>query len=157
MPAATAASTAPDELREIERQNTITAQILENFLERRLFPNKRPTHRLPTLDDILPPRTTTTERPTPPPWLRRLRNGTMTAVPAHSFDDVSEEQNDGDVDGESVAYDDENFGDDGGGGGLGGSAEEDYNYRDPESLQSVESEHVDRYLESFRRRIEGMC
>lgn len=148
MPASTA---APDELREIERQNTITAQILENFLERRLFPNKRPTHRLPTLDDILP-RTTTTERPTPPPWLRRLRNGTMPSAPS-SFDDASEET-DGDVDGESVAYDDENFGDDG--GGLG-SSEEDYNYRDSESLQSVESEHVDRYLESFRRRIEGRC
>ena len=42
---------------------------MENFLERRLFPNKRPTHKLPTLDEILPramtepPPTRTTIKP----------------------------------------------------------------------------------------------
>lgn len=137
----------PEDLREIERQNTITAQILENFLERRLFPNKRPTHRLPTLDEILPQITTTTAKPTPPTWLQHHRSRVQrnSTRPANSFDAVDVGD---DVD---ETYEDEEETE---GGGLG-SAEEDYNYRDPESLQSVESEHVDQYLESYRRRTEG--
>lgn len=143
---------APEDLREIERQNTITAQILENFLERRLFPNKQPTHRLPTLDDILP-RTTTTERPTPPPWLQDRRNRLRNASAAESdMVDMTEPDSE-ETFNDDGSYEDEIDGDDG--GGLGSDEDQDYNYRDPESLQSVESEHVDRYLESFRRRTEG--
>lgn len=40
--------------KEIHRQNQITARIVANYIERRLFPFKRPTHRLPTVDEILP-------------------------------------------------------------------------------------------------------
>lgn len=154
----------PEDLREIERQNTITAQILENFLERRLFPNKKPTHRLPTLDEILPqPATTsTTELPA---WLqkKRNRNGTKsshsakaTAASTSSFDvvDLNGDLNDGDVGDLDQSYEDdvdeevvseeERDGD-------------DFGQRDPESLQSVESERVNQYLERFRRRnTEGM-
>lgn len=105
-----------DDLREIQRQNTITAQILENFLERRLYPNKRPTHRLPTLDEILPKavRSVTTRAP--------------NATSRHPFDKVPEPTDDDD---------DDQF----------GSSEDGEDYRDPESLQSVESEHVDSYLD----------
>lgn len=39
---------------ELQRQNRITAQIVANYLERKLFPFKRPTQRLPTVDEILP-------------------------------------------------------------------------------------------------------
>lgn len=105
-----------EELREIQRQNKITAQILENFLERRLFPNKRPTHKLPTLDEILPK--TTTEppvhqhRPTPQP----LKKEQLVVV-------------DGVDDNEKDDQDDQDF--------------------DPESLQSVESEHVDSYYDDY--------
>lgn len=51
------------------------------------------------------------------------------------------------------SYEDEIYSDND--GGLGSDEDQDYSYRDPDSLQSVESEHVDRYLDSFRRRIEG--
>lgn len=44
---------ATDE-QELHRQNRITAQIVANYLERKLFPFKRPTNQLPTIDDILP-------------------------------------------------------------------------------------------------------
>lgn len=39
---------------EIQRQNRITEQILTNFLERKLFPNRRPQQKAPTIDEILP-------------------------------------------------------------------------------------------------------
>lgn len=39
---------------EIQRQNRITQRIIENFLERKLFPNRRPQHEVPTIDEILP-------------------------------------------------------------------------------------------------------
>lgn len=97
------------DLQEIQRQNKITAQILENFLERRLFPNKRPTHKLPTVDEILPKTTVRPIRATPKPLDRPSA--------AEQFDD----ENVDDID------------------------DRDNNEQDPESLQSVESEHVDSY------------
>lgn len=39
---------------EIQRQNRITQRIIENFLERKLFPNRQPQHEVPTIDEILP-------------------------------------------------------------------------------------------------------
>lgn len=42
------------DLREIQRQNKITAQILQNYLEKRLFPNLQKTSNPPSVWDILP-------------------------------------------------------------------------------------------------------
>lgn len=42
------------DLRELLRQNKITEQILEQYLERRLFPNLNRTTRVPTIAEILP-------------------------------------------------------------------------------------------------------
>lgn len=39
---------------EIQRQNRITQRIIANFLERKLFPYRRPQHEVPTIDEILP-------------------------------------------------------------------------------------------------------
>lgn len=97
-----------EEIREIQRQNKITAQILENFLERRLFPNKRPTHKLPTLDEILAKQATE-----PPPRLVQKPKVTPNAA----NNNEQEQDDDQDV--------------------------------DPESLQSVESEHVDSYYDDY--------
>jgi hypothetical protein len=46
-------SSAGDDHREIQRQNKITQQILTNFLERRLFPYRRPQQKVPSVDEIL--------------------------------------------------------------------------------------------------------
>lgn len=98
------------ELQEIQRQNKITAQILENFLELRLFPNKRPTHKLPTVDEIL---TKTTVRPTRAPTPKPLdRPSAAEQFYDENVDDIDDRET---------------------------------NEQDPESLQSVESEHVDSY------------
>lgn len=40
--------------REIARQNKITEQILQNYLEKRLFPNNNRPSKAPTVWDILP-------------------------------------------------------------------------------------------------------
>ncbi|XP_044766569.1 mannose-binding protein C-like isoform X1 [Coccinella septempunctata] len=40
--------------REVARQNKITEQILQNYLEKRLFPHRRKTSRTPSVWDILP-------------------------------------------------------------------------------------------------------
>ncbi|XP_037905530.1 macrophage mannose receptor 1 isoform X2 [Hermetia illucens] len=42
------------ELKELERQNRITQQIFANYVERRLFPNRRFQPKPPTIDEILP-------------------------------------------------------------------------------------------------------
>ncbi|KAL7049977.1 hypothetical protein ACKWTF_003927 [Chironomus riparius] len=42
-----------DDVHEVQRQNKITEQILTSFLERKLYPNRKPRPG-PTLDDILP-------------------------------------------------------------------------------------------------------
>lgn len=112
---------SPDELREIQRQNKITAQILENFLERRLFPNKRPTHKLPTLHDILPKSIVDTK-----------------STPSEHGDPIKRHNYyNNDADSEDVEYQDLD--------------------RDPESLQSVESEHVDSYYDDFLAIKQGRC
>ncbi|XP_055707233.1 C-type mannose receptor 2 isoform X1 [Phlebotomus papatasi] len=43
-----------EENSEIVRQNRITQRIIANFLERRLFPHRRPQQSIPTIDEILP-------------------------------------------------------------------------------------------------------
>ncbi|XP_017860637.1 PREDICTED: uncharacterized protein LOC108612272 [Drosophila arizonae] len=39
---------------ELARQNQITQQIFANFLERRLFPHRNVSQKIPTIEDILP-------------------------------------------------------------------------------------------------------
>lgn len=85
-------------------------------MERRLFPNKRPTHKLPTLDEILPK--TTTE---PPIRLARTTPKPSKKEQVVVVDAVDENEQDD--------QDDQEF--------------------DPESLQSVESEHVDSYYDDY--------
>lgn len=45
---------------ELERQNNITQRIFANYLERKLFPHRKPQNRIPTIEEILPK---TTSRP----------------------------------------------------------------------------------------------
>lgn len=107
---------------EIQRQNRITARIVANYLERRLFPFKRPTHRLPTVDEILPTTSSfsnqenTAESKTK--ITRHLDHGTKAGS---SDDDHLNEDDDDD------------------------SSEQIFDPNDPENLQSVESNHVDSY------------
>lgn len=90
---------AGNQLREIQRQNRITQQIVQNYLERKLFPYRRPQHQVPSIDEILP---LTTEAPIKYNKQREIKD------------------------------DDESLRD------------EDFKeYFDPETLQSVESEHYD--------------
>ncbi|XP_044737509.1 uncharacterized protein LOC123299247 isoform X2 [Chrysoperla carnea] len=49
-----AGSLSEMDLRELLRQNKITEQILQQYLERRLFPNLNRTTRVPTISEILP-------------------------------------------------------------------------------------------------------
>lgn len=108
---------------EIQRQNRITAQIVANYLERRLFPFKRPTHRLPTVDEILPSTT-------------QLHNGDRTAESkmkiTRQLNHGSNAPSDDDLGDEDYTNDDDNN-------------EQDNDPNDPENLQSVESNHVDSY------------
>lgn len=101
---------------EIQRQNRITAQIVANYLERRLFPFKRPTHRLPTVDEILPT--------TPQPVNQFSTAESKTKIPR----DLNVDTNINDD------IDDEDY-----------NNEQDIDPNDPENLQSVESNHVDSY------------
>lgn len=49
---------------ELARQNQITQQIFANYLERRLFPNRSQSQKIPTIADILPkPRPSLRPRP----------------------------------------------------------------------------------------------
>lgn len=51
------ATTRPEmveDAQEIARQNQITKQILQNYLERKLFPNINRRTRIPTVSEILP-------------------------------------------------------------------------------------------------------
>lgn len=112
---------------EIQRQNRITAQIVANYLERRLFPHKSPTHRLPTVDEILPTTAqllnqhSTAESKTK--ITRQLGHGTNAAPPPTNTDI--------DIGDDDYENDDIN--------------EQDIDPNDPENLQSVESNHVDSY------------
>lgn len=101
---------------EVQRQNRITAQIVANYLERKLFPYKRPTQRLPTVDEILPsmrqPMTDTDSEPKSK-QTRHLQNQANVNLEDDDLNDnipLSED------------YDDE---------------------QDPENLQSVESNHFE--------------
>lgn len=101
---------------ELQRQNRITAQIVANYLERKLFPYKRPTQRLPTVDEILPTMRqppTDTETESKPKHTRHLQNSNAN-VDLDDALNVNVRLNDD--------YDDE---------------------QDPENLQSVESKHFD--------------
>lgn len=112
---------------EIQRQNRITAQIVANYLERRLFPFKRPTHRLPTVDEILPTAAqlpnqhSTAESKTK--ITRQLEHGSNTGLPPPDNDDIGDDD---------YVNDDNNN-------------EQDIDPNDPENLQTVESNHVDSY------------
>lgn len=41
------------DVKEIQRQNRITQQIITNYLERKLFPNRRPHNNAPSVDEII--------------------------------------------------------------------------------------------------------
>lgn len=116
---------------EIQRQNRITAQIVANYLERRLFPFKRPTQRLPTVDEILP---TTAQLlnnqndQTAESKMKITRQlGTNNAEPTNDDDDLD------DISDEEDYANDDNL--------------------DPEHLQSVESNHVDSYYPEMNESI----
>lgn len=117
---------------EIQRQNRITAQIVANYLERRLFPFKRPSHRLPTVDEILPTTSqqlnqhdNTAESKTK--ITRQLEHGTNGA-PTND-DDIGDEDYSDDIN------------------------EHDIDPNDPENLQTVESNHVDSYYPEMNESI----
>lgn len=119
---------------EIQRQNRITAQIVANYLERRLFPFKLPTHRLPTVDEILP---TTSQllnhhgmAESKTKITRQLEHGSNAAPNSTDDDDIIDED---------YANDDKN--------------EHDIDPNDPENLQSVESNHVDSYYPDMNESI----
>lgn len=108
-------------------------------MERRLFPFKRPSQRLPTVEEILPTTSqllhqhdNTAESKTK--ITRQLAHGTSGAPP-----------NDDDIGDEDYTTDDIN--------------EHDIDPNDPENLQTVESNHVDSYYpemnESISNEIEG--
>lgn len=99
----------------MQRQNRITAQIVANYLERKLFPFKPPSQRLPTVDEILPSMrqpshdTKTESKTKQTRHLRINANGDLDDnlnVTVHLNEDYDDEQ-------------------------------------DPENLQSVESNHFD--------------
>lgn len=109
--------------KEIQRQNRITASIVANYLERRLFPFKRPSHRLPTVDEILPaalPQNISSESKTK--FTRHLDYGGLSAR-ATGDDDESQD--------DDYSNNDDNN-------------EQDLDPNE-ENLQSVESNHVDSF------------
>lgn len=108
--------------KEIQRQNRITAQIVANYLERRLFPFKRPTHRLPTVDEILPAASPQNSSESKTKFTRHLDYGGLSGT-ATGDDDESQ--------------DDEYFNSD-------DNNEQDLDPNE-ENLQSVESNHVDSF------------
>lgn len=92
---------AGNQLREIQRQNRITQQIVQNYLERKLFPYRRPRQQVPSIDEILP---LTTEAP----------------IKYNKQQDIKDDD-------DLLRDEDQDF----------------KEYYDPETLQSVESEHYD--------------
>lgn len=87
-----------NDVREIQRQNRITQQIITNYLERKLFPNRRPQHHAPSIDEII--------------QLPGLSEETKTLLIAK------------------------------------GVKEKDSDDTDSDTLQSVESEHIDNILDT---------
>ncbi|XP_062132046.1 uncharacterized protein LOC133842810 isoform X1 [Drosophila sulfurigaster albostrigata] len=138
---------------ELARQNQITQQIFANYLERRLFPNRSVSQKIPTIADILPK-----PKPSPRPRPRgfaassdiykKIKGAQRNRLPTtaakrqasqrEDFEEDDEEETDETViDQQSEANENQpdEFDDDG-----------------QESLQSVESEQHDQYYgEIFHR------
>ncbi|XP_034108767.1 uncharacterized protein LOC117570943 isoform X1 [Drosophila albomicans] len=138
---------------ELARQNQITQQIFANYLERRLFPNRSVSQKIPTIADILPK-----PKPSPRPRPRgfaassdiykKIKGAQRNRLPTtaakrqasqrEEFEEDDEEETDEAViDQQSEANENQpdEFDDDG-----------------QESLQSVESEQHDQYYgEIFHR------
>lgn len=92
-------------------------------MERRLFPFKRPTNRLPTVDEILP---------TTSPNIHQESSAESKIKIRHlDFDLIDESTEDG-IDDDDRSISDDNI-------------QQVIDPNDPESLQSVESNHVDSY------------
>ena len=110
----------------MERQNRITQQIFANYIERRLFPNRRSQQKVPTIDDILP----TTPAPTPP---RRLHSKSARRNAGRQFSKRPKTDDDGKDDDEETPAEtlDELF--------------DERETADGEALQSVESKQHDQY------------
>ncbi|KAH8408416.1 hypothetical protein KR215_005120, partial [Drosophila sulfurigaster] len=136
---------------ELARQNQITQQIFANYLERRLFPNRSVSQKIPTIADILPK-----PKPSPRPRPRgfaassdiykKIKGAQRNRLPTtaakrqasqrEEFEEDDEEETDV-IDQQSEANENQpdEFDDDG-----------------QESLQSVESEQHDQYYgEIFHR------
>lgn len=110
-------------------------------MERRLFPFKKPTNRLPTVDEILPPTTLLQQQQ------RMQFNESNTDSESESKHKITRHLQHGNQD--TDINDDINV-------------DEDYINDDqdlePESLQSVESNHVDSYYPEESNEInEGRC
>lgn len=169
---------------EIQRQNRITQRIIANFLERKLFPYRRPQHQVPTIDEILP---LTTEQPrlhkqrTALDLFNKIKN--YKSEERNQEDDEETEEEVEDLLAKSEDYYDDadaaaDYSDSsdtnnqsislrtGRGGGTGayngrnydeydeypGFADSNNNY-DSESLQSVESEHLDSFYRSKKHKL----
>lgn len=105
------------QLREIHRQNQITQQILSNYLERKLFPFRRPNQQAPSIEEILP-----------------------TLAPIGKNHNQQQPTN-GDTDSDS--YEDDVDSDE-----TTDNTSSNINADSfPETLQSVESEHLDSYYD----------
>lgn len=107
-------------------------------MERRLFPFKRPTNRLPTVDEILPKQQAVRQQRLPTSQTEsKLKITRHLQQQGNKNDDPDNNNNDPIDDIGDADYSDEDF-------------ENSTNYAneqeiDPENLQSVESNHVDSY------------
>lgn len=110
---------------ELQRQNRITAQIVANYLERKLFPYKKPTQRLPTVDEIIPsmrqPSTSDTDTDTESTFEPKLKQTRHLKRNNNANVDLDDGLN------VNVRVNDDY----------------DVDEQDPENLQSVESKHFD--------------
>lgn len=117
--------------KEIQRQNRITANIVASYLERRLFPFKRPTHRLPTVDEILPAQNTSESKTK---FTRHLDYGSGLSARATAAGGGGGGDDDESQDDDYFNNDDNN--------------EQDLDPNE-ENLQSVESNHVDSFYQDM--------
>lgn len=125
---------------EIQRQNRITAQIVASYLERRLFPLKRPSNRLPTVDEILPPTLTQQQLNQQNAFNHENTSESKSKITRHLQHGKNTELND-DIDDIDEDYTNDDT-----------STEQD---QEPENLQSVESTHVDSYYREMNESNEG--
>ncbi|KAH8380351.1 hypothetical protein KR009_010152, partial [Drosophila setifemur] len=136
---------------ELARQNQITQQIFANYLERRLFPNRNVSQKIPTIADILPKPTT---RPSPRPRPRGFaasagnfkrsgggaqRNRLAAAAASKRQTSSNRKRLEEEVE-EEPEQDQEEERDQ-----QSQANQEDFDYDNQESLQSVESEQHDQY------------